>query len=401
MWNLLQGARVLDLTRLLPGSYATLLLADLGAEVIKIEAPLPQRSTTGLVGDPGPGAVDWLREPSAIFGGTNALFGQINRNKKSLVLNLKAEGGREVLLRLAERSAALLEGYRPGVVARLGIDYSAVRQRNPRIVYCSLSGYGQTGPYRDRPGHDINYVGEAGLLGVDNGEPPRVPPLPFADLAGGIFTALTMAAGMKGAVETGAGTYIDLGMADTIVSLLTVHFAQMFQAGRPPLLADAYLLGGHPCYAVYRTSDGQHVTAGALEPKFWKLLCEALGRPQYAEHQHDLGMREKILADFRAVFATRTREQWVEALSAADVPVGAVKTLAEVERGEQAEARGLFHQRGSQMKEVAFPAEIHGAHESPDRPAPGLGEHTDEVLGLAGYSAEEIIELRRRGVVST
>ncbi len=399
MWNLLQGARVLDLTRLLPGGYATMLLADLGAEVTKIEAPPPQRSKTGFVGDPSPGVGDWTREPSPIFGGTNALFAQINRNKKSLVLNLKSHEGREVLLRLAEHSEALLEGFRPGVVARLGIDYGAVRKRNPRIVYCSLSGYGQTGPNRDRPGHDLNYVGEAGLLGVASGQEPRVPPLPFADLAGSIFTALTMAAGMKGAAESGAGAYIDLGMADTIVSLLTVHFAQMFQAGRPPSLADAYLLGGHPCYTVYRTSDGKHLTVGALEPKFWKSLCEALGRPQYVEQQHEGELREKMLADFRAVFATRTRDQWVEALAAADVPVGAVRTLDEVVGGEQAEARGLFHQRASGTKEVAFPAEIHGAHESADGPAPRLGEHTDEVLGLAGYSAQEIVGLRQRGVV--
>ena len=384
MWNLLQGSRVLDLTRLLPGGYATMLLADLGAEVIKIETP---------------GTGDWTREPSPIFGGTDALFAQINRNKKSLALNLKAEAGREVLLRLAERSAALLEGFRPGVAARLGIDYGAVRKRNPRIVYCSLSGYGQTGPYRDRPGHDINYVGEAGLLGVDNGEEVGVPPLPFSDLAGAIFAALTLAAGMKGASETGTGAYIDLGMSDTIVSLLTVHFAQMFQTGRPPSPADAYLLGGHPGYTVYRAADGKYLTVGALEPKFWQSLCEALGRPQYAEQQHNAGLREKMLADFRGVFATRTRDQWIEALTAADVPVGAVRTLAEVELGEQAEARGLFHEGAAGRKEVAFPAEIHGAHESADRPAPGLGEHTDELLRLAGYSAGEIAGMRGRGIV--
>ena len=385
MWNLLQGARVLDLTRLLPGGYATMLLADLGAELIKIEAPH---------------GGDWSREPSPVFGGTNALFAHINHNKKSLVLDLKTDEGREVLLRLAERSEAVLEGFRPGVAARLGIDYGAVRKRNPGIVYCSLSGYGQTGPYRDRPGHDINYVGEAGLLGIDNGEEPRVPPLPFADLAGALFAVLTMVAGMKGAAETGAGAYIDVGMSDTVVSLLTPHFAQMLATGRAPSLADAYLLGGHPCYTVYRAADGKHLTVGALEPKFWKSLCEALGRPQYGDHQHDLGMREEILKDFRAVFATRTRDEWVRILAKADVTVGAVRTLPEVEGGEQTEARGLFHQRSSGLKEVAFPAEIHGAHESPDNPAPKLGEHTDQVLQLAGYSSGEIAGLRRRGVVA-
>jgi len=385
MWNLLQGARVLDLTRLLPGGYATMLLGDLGAEVIKIEAP---------------GSGDWTREPSPVFGGSNALFAQINRNKKSLVLDLKAEGGREALLRLAERSAALVEGFRPGVAARLGIDYGAVRKRSPRIVYCSLSGYGQTGPYRDRPGHDLNYVGEAGLLGLENGQEPGVPPLPFSDLAGAIFTALTLAAGMKGAFETGTGAYIDLGMSDTIVSLLTVHFAQMFQSGHAPSLADAYLLGGHPSYMVYRAADGKCLTVAALEPKFWESLCRALGRLEYAGRQHDAEMREKIITDFRAVFASKTRDEWVEKLTAADVPVGAVRTLPEVENGEQAEARGLFHQPAHGIKEVAFPAEIHGAHESPDRPAPKLGEHTDELLRMAGYSADEIAALRRGGVVS-
>ena len=384
MWNLLQGARILDLTRLLPGSYATMLLADLGAEVIKIEAP---------------GGGDWLREPSPIFGGTNALFEQINRNKKSLVLDLKAEDGGEVLLRLAERSAALLEGFRPGVASRLGVDYAAVRKRNPRIVYCSLSGYGQTGPYRDRPGHDLNYVGEAGLLGIDNGQGPRVPQLPFSDLAGSLFAALTMAAGMMGAAESGTGAYIDIGMSHTIVSLLTLHFAQMFQSGKPPSLINAYLLGGHPGYNVYRASDGKYVTVAALELKFWKLLCATLGCSQYMDHQHDLERREEILAAFRAVFATRPREQWVERLAEADVPVGAVRTLPEVEEGEQAEARGFFHQEPSGAKEVAFPAEIHGARESADRAAPKLGEHTDEILELAGYSVSDITRLRRSGVV--
>jgi alpha-methylacyl-CoA racemase len=228
-----------------------------------------------------------------------------------------------------------------------------------------------------------------------------VPPLPFSDLAGALFAALTLAAGMKGAAETGAGAYIDVGMSDTIVSLLTPHFAQMLQTGRPPTLADAYLLGGHPCYALYRASDDKYLTVGALEPRFWKSLCEALDHPQYVDHQHDMGLRKKILADFRAAFATRTRDEWVSMLAAADVMVGAVRTLPQVERGEQAEARGLFHQRPSGMKEVAFPAEIHGAHESPDAPAPAAaGEHTDQVLQLAGYSFEEIAALRRQHAVA-
>ena len=183
------------------------------------------------------------------------------------------------------------------------------------------------------------------------------------------------------------------------LALLTVHFAQN-APGRPAAVASRhYLLGGHPCYTVYRAYDGKYLTVGALEPKFWESLCEALGRPQYAGKQHDPAMRDKILADFRAVFATRTCDEWVDALAAADVPVGAVKTLPEVERGEQAEARGLFRQGASGIKEVAFPAEIHGAHESADRPAPKLGEHTDEVLGLAGYSPQAIAEMRGRGVV--
>lgn len=381
MWNLLRGARVLDLTRLLPGGYATMLLADLGAEVIKIEEL---------------GRGDWMREPSPVFGGSNALFAQLNRNKKSVALNLKDGEGREVLLRLAQKSDALLEGFRPGVAKRLGIDYEAVRARNAHIVYCSLSGYGQTGPLRKVPGHDINYVAEAGLLGIDTGEAPRCLPLPFADMAGGLFTALAMVAAIKG--ETGA--YIDLAMSDTIVSLLVPHFAQMFQTGKTPTPDAAYLLGGHPSYTVYCAADGKYLTVGALEPKFWRSLCETLGRPQYIDRQYDPALRETMLADFRALFATRERDEWVRRLMAADVPVAAVKTLAEVERSEQSEARGLFREVARELKEVAFPAEVHGAHEAPDRPAPQLGEHTREVLARAGYSEAEISGLRERGVVS-
>lgn len=379
MWNLLSGTRILDLTRLLPGPYGTQLLADLGAEVIRVE---------------NPGAADWFRQPSPAFGSSPALFPLLNRNKKSLTLNLKAPKGREAFLRLAEHSDAILEGFRPGVVQRLGIDYEAVRASNPRIVYCSLSGYGQTGPNRGAPGHDLNYVAMAGLLGLNLAEGPLHLPLPVSDLAGGLFAALSMVAALHKAAREGKGAYIDIAMSDTIVSLLTVHFAHMFGASTEPTPANSILFCEQPCYSIYRAADGKHFTVGALEPKFWASLCQLMGVPEYADRQFEVAAYPEMLRKFRAAFATRTRSEWLEKLAAADVPAGPVNTLAEAEHGEQAQARGLFFSLGSAGKQVAFPAQIHGACQVEDAPAPRLGQHTHELLASIGYSGDEIEKLR-------
>lgn len=394
MWDFLRPTRILDLSRLLPGPYATLLLADLGADVIKIEEP-------GL-GDP-------LREtPPFILGGCgggiwSSRFALLNRNKKSVALNLKEAEGREVFLRLVQQSDAVLEAFRPGVAQRLGIDFPSLRAVNPKVVYCSLSGYGQTGPYRERVGHDLNYAGVAGLLSLTGREKPEVPGVPVADLAGGMFAALGLLAALQRRYHTGDGTYIDLSITDAVVSWLTIHFAELFATERVPRSSETILLGAYPCYAIYETADGLHLTVGALEEKFWHNLCASLDRAQHMPYQFDQQKREEILSDFNEIFKTKTRKDWVEFFTTREVPVAPVNSLTEALADEQIRHRQIVRSLlmgGSALQHIAFPAHIQNPAESADRQPPRLGQHTAEVLLALGYPEDAIESLRTRRIIA-
>ncbi len=388
MWSFLQGIRILDLSRLLPGPYATLLLSDLGAEVIKIEEP---------------GAGDLLRLTPPFHEGWSYPFAMLNRNKKSVAINLKTREGRDLFLRMAGRADAILESFRPGVVKRLGIDYSAAREANPKIVYCSLSGYGQSGPRRDRPGHDVNYAGYAGLLSLTGSERPEFPGVPVADLAGGMFAAFSLLAALAGRDKPGAGCYLDLAMTDAVVSWLTIHLAQLYSGGAVPAPAESVLLGAFPCYAIYETADGKHMTVGALEPKFWQNLCDALDRKAYGADQFNREKRAGVFEDLRATFNTKPRHAWLEFFAGRDVPVGPVNSLEEAIADEQLRQRGLIRALtvgSATFQHVAFPARIEGVREKEDRPPPTLGQHTREVLLELGYTAEAVESLRASAVVA-
>ena len=271
--------KLLDLSRQLPGPFCSTLLADLGADVL-------------MVGNPN--------DPL----GTG--IGFLARNKRSMTLNLKTDVGREILLRLAAEADVLLEGYRPGVPQRLGIDYETLRARNPRLIYCSISGYGQDGPYRDRVGHDVNYLGYAGVLNFigEAAGPPVLSGVQIADIAGGgLMAAVGILTAVIAREQTGRGQFVDIAMLDGSVSCNAYHILLYLLSGRLPQRGGEQLTGRYPCYAVYRTRDGRHVTVGAFEPHFWATLCRHFGREDFIESQWDDGARrEEMFAFFRNAF---------------------------------------------------------------------------------------------------
>ena len=277
----LAGIRILDLTRLLPGPVATLHLADLGADVIKIEDP--------QVGD-------YARTLGTGQGGDSAYFRMINRNKRGLLLDLKQPEGVEVFMRLAATADVIVESFRPGVVDKLGVGYAAVAAVNPKIAYCSISGYGQDGPYKDLAGHDINYLGYAGVLdqiGREGGD-PALPNFQIADLLGGALTAaMGILAAVLDAQRSGQGRYIDVAMTDSVLAHTYFSMLRLNDAGHSAPRGSDLLSGGLPCYATYRCADGRHMAVGALEGKFWKTCCELLGRPAWIERQWDAGLRDR------------------------------------------------------------------------------------------------------------
>lgn len=394
----LAGVRVLDLSRLLPGGYASQMLADLGADVLKIEEP---------------GLGDYARTMPP-FAGSAGTVGQaflaVNREKRSAALNLKHPDGREALLRLVEHADVLLESYRPGVMARLGLDYEALHARNPQLVVCSISGYGQDGPYSQRAGHDLNYIGYAGLLAhlARPGEPPVLPGAQFADIAGGSLMAVSgILAGLVGRATTGEGRYVDVSMTDGALSLLPLLATRVLNGTPEPTPGEAELTGALPGYNIYETADGRYLTVAALEPKFFANLCERLGRPDLAAHQFpsDTADRDATIAELAAIFRTKTRAEWLTELADADVCVGPVNTIGEALADPQLRARGMTvhgsygddHGEGDALRYTPLVSDApfalrHGL--------PPLGADTAAALAEAGYSADEIQTLAQSGAIA-
>jgi len=389
------GVRMLDLSRLLPGPYCSLLFADLGAEVIKVEEP---------------GRGDYARHTRPFWGASEigAYFLLLNRNKKSVSIDLKTEAGKAIFRRLASTADVLLESFRPGVMDRLGLGWETLRRENPRLVYCAISGYGQDGPYRNLVGHDVNYMGYAGALSVTGPRegPPLTPGVQVADLGGGaLMAAFAIAAALHHRRESGAGQFVDVSMTDGVVSWLIPHLAAFFATGRVPERARERLNGGWPCYGVYETADGGHVTLGALEPQFWANFCRLVGREDLGPLQHAEGAaRDEVEATLRQLFRTRSRAEWTELLHRADVCAGPVLALDEVVQDPQLRQRGLFtaveHPKLGSVPQVAFPVQMSATPGRVETPPPELGQHTDEVLRGLGYDAAAISGFRRDGVIA-
>lgn len=389
----LEGTRVLDLTRLLPGGYCTMLLADLGAEVIKVEEP-----------EQG----DYARHARPPFiGGVGSLFLLLNRNKKSMILNLKAEAGREVFRHMVKGADALVESFRPGVMERLGVGYASLRELNPRLVYCAITGFGQDGPYRDVVGHDLNYAAIAGLTGVTgprNGA-PVVPGVQVGDLGGGaLLPAFGILAALMAREKTGRGQFIDAAMTDGVVSLMAVAAAYYFATGVSPGCGTMALNGGAPYYNVYQTKDGGYITIGNNEPKFWANFCQIMGQEDLiAQQEATGGEREKVFAAVQEAFLTKTRDEWFAILKDKDVCVGPVYKMEEVFTDPQIRHRGLLqemdHPVAGRIRQVAHPLKFSETPASIRTPAPQFGEHTVELLAQVGYTPAQIEELRRVGAI--
>jgi crotonobetainyl-CoA:carnitine CoA-transferase CaiB-like acyl-CoA transferase len=381
----LSGIRVLDLTRLLPGAFCTMQLADMGADVIKVEPP-----------DRG----DYMRWTPPLADGQSVLFNALNRNKRSLALDLKSDAGRDLLLRLVDSAHVLVEGNRPGVMGRLRLGWDVLHERNPKLVMCSITGYGQDGPFALRAGHDINYVATAGVLGLNGG--PTGPPVPLsvqvADIGGGGLQAAVAILGALVEVERGGdGRHLDVSMLDGAVTWLALPFAQA-GAGEDVQRGAQRLSGRYACYRVYACGDGRFFSVGALEPKFWGALCVALGKPDLVALQFAEGDEQATVhRELEDVFSQRPRDEWALELADLDACCEPVLDLAEVAAHPQVAARRLIETRATGV-EVRPAVILDDAWRRLDPPR--LGEHSAEILREVGVDGERREELKRSGVTS-
>ena len=391
----LDGLRVLDLTRVLVGPYATMVLGDLGAEVIKVERP-----------DGG----DETRHVEPIQDGESHYFLAVNRNKLGLAVDMKKPAGRQLLVDLARRADVLVENFRPGVAARLGIDHASLRDVNPRLVYCSISAFGQTGPYASRSAFDLAIQAYSGFLGV-TGEPGRPPVrmgLPMADLCGGLFAVIGILAALREREQTGQGQFIDYAMLDGAVGMLMYMATRFFITGvDSPRIGNGHL--GIVPYGAYAASDGWIVIANIGEG-FWPKICAAIGRPElagdprYDSNPKRVARREEVDQLLREILVTRTVAEWDALLEQHDVPHAPILEVSEVLNHEQVRARGMVtefdHPKVGRFPAVGRAIRFPAYDGLPLKAPPLLGEDDDRVLReLLGYDDERIARLRREGVI--
>jgi alpha-methylacyl-CoA racemase len=394
----LSDIRVLDLTRLLPGGFCSLLLADFGAGVLKVE-------------DTGGG--DYVRWAPPYYGddehqelGTrSALYLALNRGKRSIRIDLKSEAGREAFLRLARDYDVVLESFRPGVLDRLGVGYERLREVNPGIVYCAITGYGQTGPNTGRAGHDMNYLGLNGLLGL-TGEPggrPIQAAGQIADLGGGaLMAAFGVMAALHERARSGEGQLVDVSMSDGSLAWLAMEAARYFCDGQVPRRGELTLAGRLVCYLPYEAADGW-VTCGALEPKFWAAFCHGVGREDLIDKQFERPGSE-AWREVAEIFRSRTREEWRAFNDEHDAMIEPVLDLDEALSSELVEAREMVVELDQPhmgpVRQLGVPVKLGRTPGKVEEPAPALGEHTKEVLAEAGYGDDEIEALMEEGAVA-
>lgn len=379
----LEGIRVLDLTMLYPGPLCTMILADLGAEVIKVEPP---------------GTGDHARA-------FRFLFNQINRNKKSLALNLKDPEAQEAFRTLARTADVVVEGFRPGTTTRLGVDYETLGAQNPRIIYCSISGFGQDGPYRDRPGHDINYMALGGVLGLtrDKNGGPVIPGFEVADITSALNSVIGIQAALLAREKTGEGQYVDISMLDCVVALLHNSVGPYLETGEDP---PGNLIHMLPHYGIFETSDGKLLALGIVhEDWFWRGLCDAA----CMEDVKDLLTVERLMGAkdllSRVAEAIRRRplDEWLRVLNEHDVPCAPLASVKEALDDPQVRHRKMvveIKDQDNTIKQLGSPYKLSGTPPRFDTPAPELGQHTDDILAEAGYDPARIGELREKGAVA-
>lgn len=376
----LSGVTVLDLSRLLPGPFCSMILADHGARVIMIE----DRRFESESGFP--------RLPL--------------RNKEHMCLNLKTKEGKAVFFALVEKADVILEGFRPGVVGKLGVDYGRVKKINPGIIYCSITGYGQTGPLKDRPGHDVNYLGESGLLSL-NGEPDKPPAIPgfqVADLAGGAMNAVIgILLALYERNRSGQGQYIDISMTDGCTSLLTLALDLRQLTGQPVNRSDSALSHRYAFYNTYETEDGLFLSLGCLEFRFWKNLCTCLDRPQWIERQFDDVQRKDLIRDLRELIIKKPMAHWKTLFDAGDVCWGKVRSLDEAMESPLLKERGMAltmkNVEGEKMKTLGIPVKLSRTPGSLFTPPAVFGQDSESVLAELGYTKDDIRSFRERNII--
>lgn len=390
--GVLSGIKVLDLSRLLPGPYCTLMMADYGAEVIKIEEP---------------GKGDYIRGREPAIEGIGARHLTINRNKKSIELNLKTEEGKEIFKKMAATADVIIESFRPDVMKRLGLGYDEISKINDGIIYCSLTGYGQTGPYRKLPGHDINYIGYSGILGLigEKDGKPVVPGVQIADIGGGALMALSgICMALLHKERTGKGQYIDVSMMDGAITWLYAAVSDYFASGEIPKRGRNRLDGHYAFYNVYETRDGKYLSVGASELKFWKRICEVIEKPEWIElHEGTAEVQETLKSDLAEVFRQKDQKEWLELLALEETCVGPVNEIDELFNDPQIIERELFiqmdHPVAGNIRQIGFPIKFSNTPGEIYAHAPILGEHTEEILQQLGYAKDKIEQIRRNGVI--
>lgn len=395
---MLKGVKILDLSRLLPGPYASLLLADMGAEVIKVEDTQ---------------AGDYIRESEPKVNEQSAFYLALNRNKKSIRINYKAPQGKDILLKLIAEADVLLESFRPGRMDAWGIGYSQLKNINPGLVYCALTGYGQTGPFRDKAGHDLNYLSVSGVLDISGirGGRPVVSGIQIADLSGAMFAVIGILSALVRKRQTGEGSYIDTSMVDGLLSLMSLYVGQ-YQANSQKLTrGELDLSGGRVCYNIYQTKDNRYVGLGSLEYKFWQEFCLAIDRADLVkEHMASAIDGESVYEELKRIFLEKTQSEWETLLEHIDCCFTPIQSIDEILAGSYLHARGLnvkisdptegeLTQIGLPLKFTFINGRDYQVNSEKILPPPKWGQHTEEVLINLGYNESDMKEFIAQGVI--
>ena len=378
----LTGIRILDLSRLLPGPYCTMLLADLGCEVIKIEEP--------HLGD-------YLRWVPPFIGEESSMFLAVNRNKQSMTLNLKSQKGKSIFFKMIEQADVVVESFRPGTLKTLGIHYEESRKVNPGIIYCSITAYGQQGPYKSRAAHDINIIGLGGFLGLTGGR--EIPGIQIADTSSALMSCIAILVALIMRDKTGQGQHIDISMLDSIVSLLALHISEYIAINISSEQEKVSLSGEMACYNVYETQDGKLITLGAVEPKFWEQFCESIGKPELKNKQfsRDQGLLKTCIGD---IIRQKTQKEWLEILLDVCTPVNSIGDLL---KDPQILSRDIIsainHPTAGTILQVRHPMKFSSDLDEMREHPPLFGEHTIPLLRELGYSDEDITHMKEADII--
>jgi crotonobetainyl-CoA:carnitine CoA-transferase CaiB-like acyl-CoA transferase len=388
----LEGIRILDLSRLYPGPLGTMLMADMGADVIKIEDP---------------NTPDYMRSYPPFAGEQSAGFLAVNRSKRSLALNLRTDDGKRIFFELIKTADIVVESYRPGRLKKMGLDYEKARAANPKIIYVSVTGYGQDGPYSQKAGHDLNYLAHAGILALtgskDSG--PAIPGVQMADVAGGAYmTVVACLSALWARVQTGQGQHVDVAMLDSILPLMTLQWAHFQALGAAQPRGEMLLSGGLACYNVYECADGKYVALGALEAKFWQQFCKLVEHPEWIALQ--FAQREeagRLKAELRILFKSKSRDAWLALAGEKDICLSPVMELDVLQQDAHLQARKMFVPEAVQdraaFSAIGVPLKFSATPAAPSASAPKLGQHTGEILRELRYVEEIIEQFAEKGII--